>query len=45
MVPVPDDVAAFRTQFRATGFPPAWYRGWMHFGWTNLGSLAVITDP
>ena len=39
--PVPRDVEGFRVDYRARNIGPR-YRGWAHFAFTSLGSLAVI---
>ena len=38
---IPDAVRRFRAAYREKEIGPL-YRGWMHFGFTTLGSLAVI---
>ncbi|MDY7231448.1 sterol desaturase family protein [Hyalangium rubrum] len=40
--PLPESVARFRAEFRQKE-PGRHYRGWGHFAFTSLGSLAVIT--
>ncbi len=42
LVPVvPPRVARFRDEYRAREIGPG-YRGWLHFGFTTVGSLAVL---
>jgi hypothetical protein len=39
--PLPETVARFRTEYERTE-PGKHYRGWAHFAFTSLGSLAVV---
>ncbi|HLL06743.1 MAG TPA: hypothetical protein VK539_39585 [Myxococcaceae bacterium] len=39
--PLPDSVARFRQEYSRQE-PGRHYRGWAHFAFTSLGSLAVI---